>query len=1031
MADYSTFADELGRLVRKFETLYPEIRTSGLDEANLRLGFLDSFFDALGWDIRNTNNASLYAREVIVEPPSTTGKLRKRPDYLFRVGGIDKFICEAKRPRDHIDRHAFQLQNYVYNSRLWVGALSDFEFFIVYVVGAQPRRDRPFDPVRGWRLHYQDFIARARDIWDLFSREAVAAGSLERFAQSLPKASGRARQGWLLKPDRTRAVDLTFLAYLEDQRERLAKTLHDQNRGPDRSSHWSDSELTEATQRLIDRVLFQRICEDRDIDVGHPLRKTAEEWAAHGSLHGRLWPSLVANFRHMHRTFNGGIYGRPNDKKHFIDGLHVDDEWLDDFIEELAGDDSHYLFNIIPVEILGSVYERFLGKVVLANGKVVPKPEVRKAGGVFYTPRFISDYIIERTIGRRLAGLSPDQVTKLRVLDPACGSGSFLLRAFERLCQWYIEWLMAHPSEQKEDKCYVDKAGNLHLTPGFKRKILTANIFGVDRDPQAVEVTQMSLYLKVLEGENQMSLERDHVLFPRETYLPDLSDNIKCGNSLVGPDGLRNFTDEELETVRPFPWSRDFPSIMKAGGFDFVIGNPPYVSIQVMTEWAPKEVEYIKSHYRAASSGNIDLYLAFIEKGLSLLRRRGELGLIVPNKMFKTDYGETIRDMLTRSGAIKEIVDFAHEQVFESATTYTCLLFAGKDRSEVVEYRRAHPGPHIAETKARDVTLEKAGVPWSFSAADTSQIIKKLMTDSVPLSDFGCVMSRGSSSGADVVFCVQRIGGQYLTRDGEQIELEEAIVRRPIYATDFSRYLFKGRSNERIIFPYVRQQGEYKLIPEKVLKSEYPNAHNYLKRHKKALEARKQYAAWYSFSAPRNLAEHDQADFLVPLLANRGLYAPYPKKGEFCLMASGGFSIGCRSLPSGHSKSYVLGLLNSNLLFWHLQSISNVFRGGWITCTKQYVFQMPMRLIDFSVPAQRKAHDDIADLSDRLVNQHSQFDKARSEVEIASATRNIGALEEEMNLAVCDLYGLSAAERAHISEALGEVDAEGSPREDR
>lgn len=605
MADFDSFRKTLLELVEGFHMAYPEIVHGGLDEANLRLTYLDLLFEALGWDVRNTQRAPLHAREVVVEPPSGPRGRRKRPDYVFRVGGIDKLVCEAKRPRDHIERHYFQIQNYVYNLRLWVGVLSDFEHLIVFVVGGQPHKERPFDPAPGWRLHYRDFEGAARRIWDLLARENVATGSLERFAQSLPKVPGKAKQGWLLKPDRNKTVDNVFLSYLEEQRRHLAKSLHDDNMElPNgQARYWSERELNEGTQRIIDRTLFQRICEDRDIDIGHDLGGIRDEWEAKGRRKGQLWPALVSNFRHLHRTFNGGIYGKPGEGPHFIDELQVSDSWLSDFIEELSGDDSHYLFSIMPVEILGSVYERFLGSAVQPDGNIEPKPVVRKAGGVYYTPQFIVDYIVENTIGKRIRGKSPMEVSAIKVLDPACGSGSFLLRAFERICEHHVEWFSEHPEDRADNVCYTDTAGNVRLTTGFKRNLLINNIFGVDLDPQAVEVTQMSLYLKVLEGESRQTLERDHRLFPKETFLPDLSNNIKCGNSLIGPDSYDEIGDDEAarRRVNPFNWSREFQGVMKVGGFDAVIGNPPYIRIQTMSAWAPYEADYLKRYYDIAS----------------------------------------------------------------------------------------------------------------------------------------------------------------------------------------------------------------------------------------------------------------------------------------------------------------------------------------------------------------------------------------------------------------------------------------------
>ncbi len=272
MTDFAQFKEQLMQLVRAFDENRVAIRHGEFDELSVRNEYIDPLFAALNWDVGNTKKVLLHEREVVVHPVTKTHGGLRRPDYVFRVGGIDKFICEAKRPYGVITRHFFQAQNYIFNFRVWVGVLCDFEHFIVFVVGGEPSKDNPYPPANGWRLHYLDYEAKAEAMWQLFERNHVADGSLERFAQSQPKIARKGKQGWLLKPDRTQAVDARFLAYLEEQRSRLAKNLHDHNEID------SDRDLNEATQRIIDRILFQRICEDRNIDTGRKLRDMLEEW---------------------------------------------------------------------------------------------------------------------------------------------------------------------------------------------------------------------------------------------------------------------------------------------------------------------------------------------------------------------------------------------------------------------------------------------------------------------------------------------------------------------------------------------------------------------------------------------------------------------------------------------------------------------------------------------------------------------------------------------------------------------------------
>jgi hypothetical protein len=698
---FESFEKELNRLVESFGKRLNELKQPGYAEAQLRDDFLNPFFRALGWDMENRAGLIQKEREVEIESATQIGGGRKRADYLFRTDKRDRFVCEAKKPAEELhSRYAFQAKRYAWNKGVPVAVLTDFEELIIYVVGGKPHIADPH--VGEWRkYHFLQYPLLARELWNLLARDRIAAGSIDAALDALPKkASGtdKTRQQWLIKPDRTRALDTDFLEFLDETRRDLASDIYKNN---DHDELAEDNKLTEFCQRIIDRILFLRICEDRDIDTGSPLQSIVETWrkntgnddtgrrahqqpmelheaspANYGSDGIRapkesLWRAVVRHFRALDRRppthvpfFNGNLF-KPHDSEKLIIG----DEWLAGFIGELSADESPYLFSEIPVEILGSVYERFLGKVVRPAGRgitIEEKPEVRKAGGVYYTPRYIVDYIVEQTAGKLLdeiaggsAGFSPLQrsstessgenpepagsstvkrpegraplkdfekkTAALRLLDPACGSGSFLIRAFERVCEHWQKRLTANlreavgtsrcdvparasqssaggseiplaksgeapagsaqranpTAEEKSARaawekkhralCWVDPETNdVHLTVALKRQILTQNIYGVDLDSAAVEVTQLSLYLKMLENENRTTLQRQRELLADETeiaLLPPLQDNIKCGNSLIASDF--SMMPEDLVRVHAFDWPVQFAPILKAGGSEF------------------------------------------------------------------------------------------------------------------------------------------------------------------------------------------------------------------------------------------------------------------------------------------------------------------------------------------------------------------------------------------------------------------------------------------------------------------------------
>jgi len=500
----------------------------------------------------------------------------------------------------------------------------------------------------------------------------------------------------------------------------------------------------------------------------------------------------------------------------------------------------------------------------------------------------------------------------------------------------------------------------------------------------------------------------------QERVLPDLANNIRCGNSLIGPDFYDNqqinLNQEDMYRVNVFDWNAEFPEIMKTGGFDAVIGNPPYIRIQEMKEWSPLEVEFYKNRYISASKGNYDIYVVFIEKALSLLNSTGRMGFILPNKFFATDYGKRIRELIADKKSLAKIADFGHLQVFEQATTYTCLLFLAGYPKTYFDYARINSQDNLKNASFRIIQNSLSSQPWNFSDQDTQKLIEKINSVSEPLSALPTRIGRGSSTGADKIYILHKEGNHLFTRHGDKIDIENNVLRQPIYATDFGRFIFSPAHEEVIIFPYEVKADGYELVTESDLRNNYPKTYQYLLDRKKELQKRKQFRQWYGYSAPRNLDVHETAQILVPLLANRGLYCRLSdNSSSYCLMASGGFSITV-SNESGLSPNYVLGLLNSSLLFWRLRSISNVFRGGWITCTKQYVETLPIRMINFDSPDDKALYDRMVSLVDQMLNLNRQFAKAALPQDRDMLHRQIEATDRQIDQLVYKLYDLTEEE---------------------
>ncbi len=633
MPELDTAFEKVKSLVEDFRRNESHYKDSKYSEAQARIDFIDKFWIALGWDVNHEKQTNPYEQEVKVEKGVVAGGTQRRADYAFHLTPNFhdvRFYVEAKKPFIEIGskENYFQLIRYGWNSETPLAVLTDFEQ--LHVLDCRYRPDVETALSRAIiKLHYTDYTNREKfaEIYWLFSREAVSNGSIEKRAKELPKPRGKAVQRGLF-PGGYQSIDKSFLAELDEYRTALARTF--KNKNPD-----FDSEiLTELSQRTLDRLVFLRFLEDKGIEAQRIVERFGERGAA--------WEDFIVACRRLDSIYNGIVYKRHD----ILDSaeLQVDDSVFSGICERLAHINSPYDFNAIPIHILGSIYERFLGKVIVATAKrakVEEKPEVRKAGGVYYTPEYIVRYIVENTIGRLITGKTPAQIAKMSFGDISCGSGSFLLGAYDVLLKYHGQYYNENPGNAKKGDC-IKRDGKLYLSLHKKREILLNNIYGVDIDSQAVEVCQLSLYLKLLQEETEGSahqylLDFEHVAKMKK-LLPDLSKNIICGNSLIGRDILDGqlFATEEERKLNPMDFEDAFPEIMKKGGFDAIVGNPPYEVIEKErgeSSWPHKTLrEHIRDtpSYESALGGKLNMFRFFIVRSLKVLRNRGSIGIIVP-----------------------------------------------------------------------------------------------------------------------------------------------------------------------------------------------------------------------------------------------------------------------------------------------------------------------------------------------------------------------------------------------------------------
>ncbi len=646
-------------LVAKFAEQREHYLSPGYNEAQLRQEFLDPLFAVLGWDMENRQGYADAYKEVIHEDAIKVGGLTKAPDYSFRVGGARKFFVEAKKPSVNLKdtpEPAYQLRRYAWSAKLPLSVLCDFEEFAVYDCRIRPVAGDRASAGRTLYLKYTEYGSRWDEIAGVFSRDAVLKGSFDKYAET-----GKRKRG-------TAEVDAAFLEEIEQWRALLAKNFAAKNKKLDQG------QLNFAVQRTIDRIIFLRICEDRGIEPYGQLQALQN-----GT---RVYARLLQVFLQADARYNSGLFHfraerqRTETPDEITPGLSLDDKPLKEVLKSLYYPESPYEFSVLPADILGQVYEQFLGKVIRLtaghHAKVEEKPEVKKAGGVYYTPTYVVDFIVENTVGKLLEGKTPREADRLRVLDPACGSGSFLIGSYQYLLDWYVREY-SHDVPKYRKQLFEGPGGAWRLTSQERRRILLNSMFGVDIDPQAVEVTKLSLLLKVLEGASAETVQQE-LAISRHKALPDLGGNIKCGNSLIASDVIRQ---GDLGAAlglgatgsNPFDWGREFAAIIGEGrGFSAIVGNPPYGA-----DFTQEEKEYFKAHY-TYEKGKPETYIFFVEMALRLLSPGGMLGMITPNAYLTNYYGEQIRRWLLTHSRVVGIADLEKLRVFKAATVDTAIL---------------------------------------------------------------------------------------------------------------------------------------------------------------------------------------------------------------------------------------------------------------------------------------------------------------------------------------------------------------------
>lgn len=982
-------------LVDTFERNKKAYKKSEYKEEQLKQEFINKFFIALGWDVYNEDRAAPQYRDVIFEDSIKIGTGTKAPDYCFTLSGRRMFFVEAKKPYVKIENErepAYQLRRYAWSGKLPLSILTNFENMAIYESRMRPNRMDKTAKERIMIINYTEYIDKWDYIYSNFSYDAVKKGSFDNYAKSIKGKRG------------TQEVDDAFLIEIEEWREKLAKNIALRNKTVTRR------ELNYSVQQIINRLIFLRMAEDRGLEKYGKLFKINREIDE-----DKIYGEFCKICKESDDKYNSGLFhfkeekGRVTNPDKLTLDLRISNRVLREIIKDLYYPESPYEFSVISPEILGHVYEQFLGKIIRLTrshmAKVDEKPEVKKAGGVYYTPQFIVDYIVKNTIGRLCKDLTPKKVTEQKILDPSCGSGSFLLGAYDYLLKWHLDYYTNLKDKRRlKDKIYEIKDGEWHLTIQEKKRILLNNIYGVDIDPQAVEVTKLSLLLKVLEGESKDGLEAQKKLY-NERALPDLDNNIKCGNSLISSDIYETeevFTRSDIRRINAFDWNDEFPEIMSDGGFNAIIGNPPWGA-----SFSDVELNYLRKAHDEIIIRMIDSYMYFIHLSIKILNPDGIFGMIIPSTILTQTDTEALRRYLIGNVSLYSVINLG-QKIFgpKVLNTSTILTFSNNNSNPIKTIKVGdirHCEPIEKPIELKKVKAMSAKVWLETALADPIctfftlnlpgvKIFQKLTTTFPLFKDFiDGKIQRGISPDYKDAFIIEN---DVATKE----RIEKSILRPVVIGENISKYST----------PYTSKSVIYLTREDDINK--YPNAKAFLTQFRKKItckEVKEDKHPWFSLHRPRNPHIFESPKFIGLTTTKKIIVALDEKMNYYATDALYLFKIKSDFNLNNH---FILGILQSKF-FYFLYQISIQGEQRVIPQIKAAkLYNLPFPLINVNNSQDIELHDKMVSLVERMLqlNQDMKSMNVPSDKEMIQRQKDV--TDKQIDNLVYDLYDLSDEE---------------------
>ncbi|EIG1887881.1 N-6 DNA methylase [Escherichia coli] len=948
--------DQLQRLIDKYKSDIDYYRSARYNETQLRTDFLDQLFLILGWDITNAAGKPTNEREVLVEEglKARAGENTKKPDYTFRLFSERKFFLEAKKPSIDISttiEPALQVRRYGFTAKLKISVLSNFEYTAIYDCSNQVKETDSVANSRIKLYHFTELVDKFDEINNLIGRESVYTGHFDNEWSAIENKILRF------------SVDDLFLKQINDWRLLLANEfLQIKNELP-------EEKLNDLVQNYINSIVFLRVCEDRDLEEYETLYHFAQD---------KDFQSLVKKLKSSDKKYNSGLFS-----------LEYIDELLSNacsciwsIIEQLYFPQSTYSFSVFSSDILGNIYEIFLSEKVrideLGNVTIQPKEE-HIDRDVVTTPTHIVKEIIRNTVVEYCKGKSDIEILNSKFADIACGSGAFIIEAFQFIQDILIDYYI----QNDKSKLQQISEHTYKLKFEVKREILCKCIYGIDKDYNATKACTFGLLLKLLEGETTETIGKDTPI------LPALDTNILFGNSLI--DSGDKVKQEDIFSINPF----DLTNYQ----FDVIVGNPPYMATEHMNQLTPKELDIYKRKYKSAYK-QFDKYFLFIERSIQILKDHGYLGYILPSRFIKVDAGKKLRKFLSENKYLSKLISFGSYQVFKNKTTYTCLLFLNKENHdnfsfyEVKDFKKwlTREDKYLLSSTYQTSSLDSD--TWILEKK-INDILKLMFSKSEQLGNIvgKSNVANGIQTSANKYYIHKEIKSEngfiYFEYDGIEYHIEKELTR-PYFETnrsgDDSFYTYKDvEPNSFVVYPYKKVGERIQFIEYDELKRQYPKLFEFLQVVKVHLNDKKRSIKpdptgpneWYRYGRSQALENCDvDQKLIVGILSNGYKYSIDNHRTFVSSGGTAGYSI--INVPNNvrYSIYYIQAILTSKYLEWFASIYGDIFRGRFVARGTKVQTRMPIPTIDFDDPKQKEIHDTISSKQQYLNKLYSQAQKS-------------------------------------------------------